>query len=1292
MSYIDKLRIQGIRAFPTGCYEVIRFDRPLTIIAGINGSGKTTIIETLRFVTTGGLPPNAATKGLWIHDPGLEHVTKVAALAQLVFHSGNGTKVTAGRRLELEVKKKGQTTTRSQKQLECSLVVEKVAGESFKGSTRAGDLDLLLPKYLGVSQSLLDNVIFCHQESSTWPLDVSAVLKEKFDEIFEAGKYTKAVKELDEIRKKHRTNLTQQTELANSAKKDRDRARKAEKQMTQLQEAINTLHTNHDEMKPKIAQLDEERRDFRARADQYGQKLVALQNARSRANQNESLMAGMLEYLNEAEESDDELRNLLRQFDRTKARHQDQQEAKTDEYLQYKKDGEDLAEQLNAKLTARGQLEQAKHAYEERIKQRKERISESARQHKIRGYDDLDDERNVEEFLFKIRKMKKESANKAQKATDEWEKSKQEARVQINQLTASESVLKEKRATASKNVAVANRNAQAKQADADAIAINEGDQAVMKSRMKQLREALVAANDYLTSKDFTSKITKAEAELNKSKTSRKTIDAELNQAHSRAAEFAELELVSKEIKEKNQSLKTLQKAHDARISTILNQTWTVKKLDSLFKEKQLESANKVESAKKDRDGADRQAEQVQYKLKTARDTLKNYEAEVKRCAKKVQDVTGEDISEYKLNLQEAEVQLGNAQEAIEASGGLAKYFEEVLKVAETKEACRLCERAFKGPTDQKLVSMKKKLQSLIARSDLEQAKEDLETATDNHKQITEVGISYETYMKLTEQDVPNVEKDVAKLSKEYDTFSQQIEEHDRAVEEAETAQKEVDSIGAIVLTITKTSQDIDDRERKLEGLKERQSQTHGGGFRTVSDIQTDRDNIDDRLDEQEKAKKRLEEEYKVANDNVIDKERDISKLERDFSTARTQLDKKQNILARVEEFKAEAQKQKDSLEEKQQQLEQIKPEIDAATNKYEDIRIRASADLKSLSEAASEMANTVNLLDTISSEIDNYISSGSDTKLAQILAQIDLTKQNIGKIEESKTKLTKEINAIAEKVRDSENLRRHYSDNLKYRDLQRAVEEARAEIQRLEDSNTEADKNELEAQANRKSREYDKLSMSLEGIRGEWKAKDDELGRLVKEYNVDLKDAAKRYREAHVRAESTKAAIDDIGRYSTALSKAVGDYHTIKMDQVNGLVEELWQATYKGTDVDRIYIKSDYTETKTTKSHNYRVVMLKRDVELDMRGRCSAGQKVLACIIIRLALAECFSQNCGVIALDEPTTNLDEQNVEALARALHALILRGQAQENFQVSVLNLLMLHINMSKRSSSSHTTNTS
>lgn len=73
------------------------------------------------------------------------------------------------------------------------------------------------------------------------------------------------------------------------------------------------------------------------------------------------------------------------------------------------------------------------------------------------------------------------------------------------------------------------------------------------------------------------------------------------------------------------------------------------------------------------------------------------------------------------------------------------------------------------------------------------------------------------------------------------------------------------------------------------------------------------------------------------------------------------------------------------------------------------------------------------------------------------------------------------------------------------------------------------------------------------------------------------------------------------------------------------------------------------------------------DIPLDMRGRCSAGQKVLAAIVIRLALAETFCLNCGMLALDEPTTNLDEANKAGLAHALARIIKSRSAQHNFQL-------------------------
>jgi DNA repair protein RAD50 len=128
-------------------------------------------------------------------------------------------------------------------------------------------------------------------------------------------------------------------------------------------------------------------------------------------------------------------------------------------------------------------------------------------------------------------------------------------------------------------------------------------------------------------------------------------------------------------------------------------------------------------------------------------------------------------------------------------------------------------------------------------------------------------------------------------------------------------------------------------------------------------------------------------------------------------------------------------------------------------------------------------------------------------------------------------------------------------------------------------------------------------------------------------------------------------------------------FHSMKMEEINKIIKELWQQTYRGHDIDYIEIRSD-AEGAGTRSYSYRVVMRSGDAELEMRGRCSAGQKVLASLIIRLALAETFCLNCGILALDEPTTNLDTPNAESLAAALLRIMEDRKGQENFQLIVI----------------------
>lgn len=67
MSCLEKLSISGIRSFDPDNRQVIFF-HPLTIILGINGAGKTTIIECLRYIASNEFPPNSKQGKTWIHE------------------------------------------------------------------------------------------------------------------------------------------------------------------------------------------------------------------------------------------------------------------------------------------------------------------------------------------------------------------------------------------------------------------------------------------------------------------------------------------------------------------------------------------------------------------------------------------------------------------------------------------------------------------------------------------------------------------------------------------------------------------------------------------------------------------------------------------------------------------------------------------------------------------------------------------------------------------------------------------------------------------------------------------------------------------------------------------------------------------------------------------------------------------------------------------------------------------------------------------------------------------------
>ena len=134
-------------------------------------------------------------------------------------------------------------------------------------------------------------------------------------------------------------------------------------------------------------------------------------------------------------------------------------------------------------------------------------------------------------------------------------------------------------------------------------------------------------------------------------------------------------------------------------------------------------------------------------------------------------------------------------------------------------------------------------------------------------------------------------------------------------------------------------------------------------------------------------------------------------------------------------------------------------------------------------------------------------------------------------------------------------------------------------------------------------------------------------------------------------------AIEDLSKFWKILDDSIIAFHQQKMEQINQILQELWVKVYQGNDIESIKIKSQpVSGGEKKKSYDYSVVMTVDQIEIDMRDHCSAGQKVLASILIRIALADVFAGNCPVLALDEPTTNLDADKVENIGVMLKSLL------------------------------------
>lgn len=307
------------------------------------------------------------------------------------------------------------------------------------------------------------------------------------------------------------------------------------------------------------------------------------------------------------------------------------------------------------------------------------------------------------------------------------------------------------------------------------------------------------------------------------------------------------------------------------------------------------------------------------------------------------------------------------------------------------------------------------------------------------------------------------------------------------------------------------------------------------------------------------------------------------------------------------------------------------------------------------------------------------LGEGSSATRAQLLHDVDTRHREAEQLVSSKRAELKakqtERDDLADTLKGQDKIKMAMRANLELRELrakERTLHEKLGELN-AQYYGIEGEANAAEAEEKKLRAKISEAMASKErygGSKATIKETIKNLETALREPQYRKVDAE--HREKLIEHKTVQMAVDDLTKYYKALNSALMKFHETKMADINKSITELWNKTYKGSDIDGIAIKTE-DEGQTAdgrRKQSYRVVMRKGDTQLDMRGRCSAGQKVLASLVIRLALAESFCLNCGILTLDEPTTNLDRANIESLALAINEIIKARRQQTNFQLIVI----------------------
>ncbi|KAJ2156541.1 DNA repair protein rad50 [Coemansia sp. RSA 552] len=1316
MSVIRKLLIQGVRSFDPQNQDIIEFYTPLTIIVGQNGCGKTTIIECLKYITTGELPPNSK-GGAFIHDPKLVGEKEVKAQVKLRFNNISHRSMTCVRSILLTQKK----LTLTQKTLEGALSFDATATEGKVSiSSRCADLDATLPEQLGVSKAVLENVIFCHQEESNWPLSESSVLKKRFDEIFSATRYTKALDSIKTIRKEQTTGIrVSRNELRHLEEKKV----KSEGVRSQYEKSTASIHQYRgriDEIQHQEAQVTEQIEALAEQLQEYMGLQTTIEGLQLNLDQRISSYKEMEANTSVMDVGGDELDRMSAEVARQIETQESDIQQKRRERDQLQRQISQLQVQVNDTLAEIGRLRAAQDSLDQKVAGRTAAVSELCVTFSITLAAAQEPEalaaRCTEEIELRLTTAETERAE-AQVWAEESEKTLRGAidatQSQIHSFNNAATVCERQIAANQTEIRGLKTRLESQRVDSAEEKELEARLETEKGRLEQLQGQDPESTYHASAKQKRVELATIADEIAR-------INAEISHNNRQADTRAKLSLKRKELEGKDTQWDSLRDTPGMADYTPSTQT-------PFGSERERAAAIKDAIAAKKQAIADctARSKECHNTLSSTRMRLKlarqSYDDQAKDAAAKTERI-GQVCkpSEFDEVYADAQSELHELAEEAGQYKSASSMYRAFIKKVETDHTCPICQRGWSSKDHEEQVVKKLRVDYTKAPTELlriegeirdaerrvealsnlksavhdvnewESAKADLES------QIKELTATEE--LAVTEADDADCEGVVH--SSELETMAAHLAKAQELVT-LEESRKDMRSIVEALeheLQATGSTKTIDELQAEVSAYQAQDAAARRELERLNQELLLKQKEIGFRQDSVRKTRDELSEFKHRASECAAIKQR-ISDLESKIASSEAESKEaysRANALApqlqedqkQLAAFRSEVRAKEAGIDKRVRDLVQARDRLSLMTSeieqtrqmlrcapgddKYPDRLAMANAQRESLAAESTRHSNELSSVESTLQESDR-ISVKLAAKQRQISDNIRL-RTNLAdqKRIEADLKTAQENQAhletqLSEIYDDSATVVEGSDDGT---DIEGSRKRRRGGDQATQGPTRRRGGAQLQHRRNALNAKLSQLTSERAGLQGEVKQLEDQARRLARELSTDYKDIEALYVRQLVQCKTEELAHEDLETYGKALDAAIMRYHSLKMQDINKIIRELWINTYQGSDIDTIEIRSEVEGARNSRSHNYRVVMIKGGHAIDMRGRCSAGQKVLACLIIRLALAETFSVNCGILALDEPTTNLDQENIDSLAHSLARIIKSRQEQRNFQLIVI----------------------